>query len=143
MRRALGAVPDEADVVLIHDGARPLLTLEVVERTLRAVTPASGVIAAIPVADTLKRVAPDGVIAGTVDRRELWRAQTPQAFPRSMIQDAYTRAEEEGAGATDDAALVERYGGRIVVVEGDVRNIKVTRPEDLTLAGLLLKAETS
>lgn len=140
--RALDAVPEEADVVLIHDGARPLLTAALVERTLRAAAGGTGAVAAVPVSDTLKRARSDGRITGTVERRDLWRAQTPQAFPRSMIVDAYRRAREEGVRATDDAALVERYGGGVMVVEGDVRNLKVTHPEDLVLAELLLGAET-
>lgn len=142
VRRALAAVPEAADVVLIHDGARPLLSGAVVDRTLRAVSGATGAIAAVRVVDTLKRVSNDGVVTDTVDRRELWRAQTPQAFPRTVIVDAYRRAAEEGVDATDDAALVERYGGRVVVVEGDTSNIKVTRPEDLALANLLLSVES-
>ncbi len=141
VRSALAAVPPEADVVVIHDGARPLLDAALVERTLRAVRPGAGAIAAIPVADTLKRIAADGSVAETVDRRALWRAQTPQAFPRELIVDAYRRAELDGVVATDDAALVERYGGRVVVVEGDERNIKITRPEDLVLGKLLLSVE--
>lgn len=141
VRRALDAVPGEAEVVLIHDGARPLVSGAVVERTLRAVAAGTGAIAAIPVTDTLKRASPEGVISETVDRRDLWRAQTPQAFPRDLIVAAYRRAAEDGVDATDDASLVERYGGRVVVVEGAASNIKVTRPEDLILADLLLKAE--
>lgn len=141
VRRALEAVPEEAEVVVIHDGARPLVSRAVVERTLRAVAPGTGAIAAIPVTDTLKRASKEGVITDTVDRRDLWRAQTPQAFPRDLIVGAYRRAEEEGVAATDDAALVERYGGRVVVVEGAASNIKVTVAEDLTLAALLLEAE--
>jgi 2-C-methyl-D-erythritol 4-phosphate cytidylyltransferase len=140
VRRGLAAVPEAADVVLIHDGARPLLTTDVVSRTLAAVTADAGAIAALPVADTLKRVDEDGAIAGTVDRRGLWRAQTPQAFPRRLIVDAYERAAAERVEATDDAALVERFGGRVVVVVGDARNLKVTRPEDLPMAELLLRA---
>lgn len=142
VRRALDAVPREADVVLIHDGARPLVTGAVVERVLDAAARGSGAIAAVPVADTLKRVADDGTVTDTVDRRDLWRAQTPQAFPRAMIMDAYRRAAEEAVLATDDAALVERYGGRVVVVEGDTRNLKLTRPYDLVLAELLLRPYT-
>lgn len=142
VRRALDVVPAEADVVLIHDGARPLVTGAVVDRVLRAAAGGLGAVAAVPVADTLKRVADDGTITSTVSRRGLWQAQTPQAFPRVMIVDAYRRAAEEGVAATDDAALVERYGGRVVVVEGDVRNLKVTHPADLTLAELLLRADT-
>lgn len=141
VRRALDVVPAEADVVLIHDGARPLLSMEVVERVLRAAAGGTGAVAAVPVSDTLKRAGADGRIIASVDRRDLWLAQTPQAFPRSMIVDAYRRAGEEGVAATDDAALVERYGGGVMVVEGDVRNLKVTRPADVVLAELLLTAE--
>lgn len=150
VRRALDRVPEETEVVLIHDGARPLVTRAIVDRTLRALASGDeaveaavdGVVAGIPLADTLKRVSDDGVISATMDRAGLWRAQTPQAFPRGVIVDAYRRAAEDGVAATDDAALVERYGGRVTMVLGDARNLKVTRPEDLVLAELFLKAET-
>ena len=138
IRRGLAAVPEEADAVLIHDAARPLVPPVVVERVLRAIGPDTGAIAAVPVADTLKEVGADGEVARTVDRSRLWQAQTPQGFPRELVLEVYRRAEEDGVSATDDAALVERYGGRVVVVEGDARNLKITRPEDLRLAELLL-----
>jgi 2-C-methyl-D-erythritol 4-phosphate cytidylyltransferase len=143
VRRALDAVPADAEIVLIHDGARPLLTGAVVDRVLAAVTDDAGAIAALPVTDTLKRADGEGRITGTVDRQGLWRAQTPQAFPRGLIVDAYRRAEEDGVSATDDAALVERFGGRVVVVPGDPANVKVTRPADLELARVLLPAASS
>ena len=138
VRAALAAVPEAAEAVLIHDAARPLVPPAVVERVLRALGPEVGAIAAVPVADTLKEVDGGGTITRTVDRSTLWRAQTPQGFPRSMVVDAYERAAAEGAAGTDDAALVERYGGRVVVVEGDTRNLKITRPEDLRLAEVLV-----
>ncbi len=138
VRAALAAVPEAAEAVLIHDAARPLVPPAVVDRVLRALGPDVGAIAAVPVADTLKEVDGGGTITRTVDRSTLWRAQTPQGFPRSMVVDAYERAAAEGAAATDDAALVERYGGRVVVVEGDTRNLKITRPEDLRLAEVLV-----
>lgn len=138
VRLALEAVPPAAEIVLIHDAARPLVTRELVDRTLEAAANGVGAVAAVPVADTLKRVADDRTVGATVDRAGLWAAQTPQAFPRSMIVDAYARAAEEGVRGTDDAALVERYGGRVVVVEGSSRNLKVTTPEDLRIAELLL-----
>ncbi|MFO7892602.1 MAG: 2-C-methyl-D-erythritol 4-phosphate cytidylyltransferase [Longimicrobiales bacterium] len=141
VRRGLAAVPEAADVVLIHDAARPLLPSAVVDRVLRAVGPDVGAIAAVPVSDTLKRVDREGWITGTVDRSPLWRAQTPQGFPRAMIVEAYEWAAAEAVTGTDDAALVERYGGRVVVAEGDDRNLKITRPEDLRLAELLLSGE--
>jgi 2-C-methyl-D-erythritol 4-phosphate cytidylyltransferase len=134
VRAGLAAVPEAADVVLVHDAARPLVTRAVVDRVLAAVGGGVGAIAAVPVADTLKRVDGSRTITGTVERERLWRAQTPQGFPRAALVDAYRRAAEEGVAATDDAALVERYGGRVVVVEGDERNLKVTRPEDLRVA---------
>jgi 2-C-methyl-D-erythritol 4-phosphate cytidylyltransferase len=140
VRAGLAAVPEAADVVLVHDAARPLVTRAVVDRVLAAVGGGVGAIAAVPVADTLKRVDGSRTITGTVERERLWRAQTPQGFPRAALVDAYRRAAEEGVAATDDAALVERYGGRVVVVEGDERNLKVTRPEDLRVAEALLEA---
>jgi 2-C-methyl-D-erythritol 4-phosphate cytidylyltransferase len=138
VRYGLNAVPRSADVVLIHDAARPLLSRAVVDRVLETAATGIGAVAAIPVVDTLKRVAPDGAIRETLDRAGIWRVQTPQGFPLPLILDAYRRAAEQRFVATDDAALVERYGGRVVVVEGDVRNIKVTRPEDLDLAETFL-----
>ncbi|MFW5947879.1 MAG: 2-C-methyl-D-erythritol 4-phosphate cytidylyltransferase [Gemmatimonadota bacterium] len=140
VRSGLDAVPEAAETVVIHDAARPLLTRELLDRVLGAVTPETGAIAALPVADTVKRVDDRRFITGTVDRTGLWRAQTPQAFPRTMIARAYARAAQDGVAASDDAALVERYGGRVVVVDGDPRNLKVTRTEDLALAELLLAA---
>lgn len=140
VRAGLEAVPRAADTVLIHDAARPLVTRAVVDRVLAATTAASGAVAAVPVTDTLKRVNGAGAVLDTVDRTGLWRAQTPQGFPRPVIVGAYRRAADESVIATDDAALVERYGGRVVVVEGDVRNIKVTRPRDLDLAETLLRS---
>lgn len=141
VRAALAAVPPEADAVLIHDAARPLVTRALVDRVLEAVRPGQGAIAAIPVSDTLKKVASDGSITGTVDRAGFWQAQTPQGFPLEMIASAYRRAAEDSFAATDDAALVERYGGRVVVVEGDVRNLKITRAQDLQMALSILELQ--
>jgi 2-C-methyl-D-erythritol 4-phosphate cytidylyltransferase len=138
VRFGLDAVPDSAAVILIHDAARPLVTRAVVDRVLAAAAKGVGAVAAIPVADTLKRVDEDGRVVATVERSHLWQAQTPQGFPRDMIVDAYRRAGEDGVTGTDDAGLVERYGGRVVVVAGDPANLKVTRPEDLELAETLL-----
>lgn len=138
VRAALAAVPDEAEVVLVHDAARPLIDRGLVDRVLRAAAAGAGALAAVPVSDTLKRVR-DGRVVETVDRSTLWRAQTPQGFPRDMIVAAHRQAAEQGIHATDDAALVERLGGRVEVVPGDDRNLKVTRPEDLVLAEALLR----
>lgn len=135
---ALAAVPDEADVVIVHDAARPLVTPELIERTLAAVREGQGAIAALPISDTVKRVA-NGVIVETADRTELYRAQTPQAFPRALLVEAYRAAALLGRTTTDDAAVVERFGrGHVVVVDGDPENLKVTDPADMTIASALL-----
>lgn len=138
VRLALEAVPASADIVLIHDAARPLLERDVVDRAIEAAAGGVGAVAAVPVSDTLKQVDADGFVRATVERAGLWRAQTPQAFPRRMIVDAYARAKADGVAVTDDAALVEHYGGRVKVVHGSARNLKVTTPEDLRIAGRLL-----
>lgn len=138
VRAGLAAVPEEADVVLVHDAARPLVRAAVIQRAIERAATGVGAVVAVPVADTIK-VVTDGVIAETADRTCLWQAQTPQAFPRGMIMDAYRRAAAEGLAATDDAALVERYGGRVVVVEGDRSNLKVTTEADLAVAEALLR----
>ena len=139
VRYALEAVPAAAEIIVIHDAARPLLTRDIIDRALDAAAGGTGAIAAVPVADTLKRVGEDGAIESTLERSGVWRAQTPQAFPAAMIRAAYAAAGTDGIPATDDAALVERCGGRVVVVEGSARNLKVTTPEDLRLAELLLR----
>lgn len=139
VRAALEAVPDMADVVMVHDAARPLVSAEIIDRALAAALTGVGAIAAMPVADTLKEVGEDGEVRGTPDRERFWRAQTPQAFPRALILDAYRRAAADGFSGTDEAALVERYGGTVVVVEGAEENLKVTRPSDLVLAEAFLR----
>jgi 2-C-methyl-D-erythritol 4-phosphate cytidylyltransferase len=139
VRAALAAVPPACDVVLVHDAARPLVTGDVVERVFAAVSAQAGAIAAVPVEDTIKEVEPDRAIARTLDRGRLWRAQTPQGFPRALLEEAHRRALAEGVVATDDAALVERLGGRVVVVEGSPENLKVTGPLDLPLAEAILR----
>ncbi|HUF13827.1 MAG TPA: 2-C-methyl-D-erythritol 4-phosphate cytidylyltransferase [Longimicrobiales bacterium] len=139
VRRALDSVPEEADVVVVHDAARPLVTRTLIDRTLASVTKEQGAIAALPIGDTVKRVGKDGVIEGTPDRGRLWRAQTPQAFPRALLLEAYRAAAAVGTiEATDDAAVVERNGGRVVVVDGDPENLKVTEPADVIIATALL-----
>jgi 2-C-methyl-D-erythritol 4-phosphate cytidylyltransferase len=135
----LQALGEDADLVLVHDGARPFITAEVIGRVLDACAE-GGAIAAVPVTDTIKEVAGDGTITGTPDRSRLWQAQTPQGFPRAALVRAYARARQEGAAATDDAALYERYVGPVRVVAGSYRNLKVTRPEDLAIAEALALA---
>lgn len=132
----LRAVGDEVDRVLVHDGARPFVSADVIDRVLDGCA-GGGAIAAVPVTDTIKQVGDDDTITGTPDRSRLWQAQTPQGFPRAALIRAYEQARADGVAATDDAALYERYAGPVRVVMGSYRNLKVTRPEDLPVAEAL------
>ena len=138
VRNGLAAVEAEADFVLVHDGARPFVSTEVIDRVLEAAPQAA--VAAVPVTDTIKEVEGDGTIAATPDRARLWQAQTPQGFPREGLARAYARARGDGFAATDDAALYERYVGPVRVVMGSYRNLKITRPADLAVAEALALA---
>ena len=126
----LDDLPDEAQIVLVHDAARPLVGQATIGRVIEAVEQGSPAIAALPVVDTLKSVDDEGHITGTVDRTALWRAQTPQGFPRALIVDVHRRARAERVTATDDAALCERLGHEVRVVRGSERALKVTEPGD-------------
>ncbi|CAN5395591.1 bifunctional 2-C-methyl-D-erythritol 4-phosphate cytidylyltransferase/2-C-methyl-D-erythritol 2,4-cyclodiphosphate synthase [soil metagenome] len=134
----LTGAPDQ--IVMIHDAARPMLSRAVIDRLLTALDTADGAMPALPVADTLKRGA-GGVIAGTVDRADLWRAQTPQAFRLDRLLTAWSRWPADET-PTDDAAVVERDDGRVALVEGDARLMKLTFPEDFEMAEALIAAGT-
>ena len=121
---------DEASIALIHDAARPLVGLETIERVVASAREGRATIAALPVFDTLKRVDANGVVTETVERAGLWRAQTPQGFPRAMIARAHREARAAGVQATDDAALCERLGIEVHVVRGSERALKVTEEAD-------------
>ncbi|HEY1457812.1 MAG TPA: 2-C-methyl-D-erythritol 4-phosphate cytidylyltransferase, partial [Solirubrobacteraceae bacterium] len=141
VRRALAAAGGrDSDLVLVHDAARPLLTAELVHRVLDAVRldeRLDGAIAAVPVTDTIKRV-DDAIVKETLARSELWAAQTPQVFRRAALERALDVPDEVLAGATDDAWLVERTGGRVGIVTSSPENLKVTTELDLQLARLLI-----
>jgi 2-C-methyl-D-erythritol 4-phosphate cytidylyltransferase len=127
VRAGIDAVPADAEVIVVHDAARPAASRALFRAVVRAVEDgADGAIPGMPVVDTLKR-SQDGVVVETLDRRGLVNVQTPQAFRASALRDAHASQGE----ATDDAALVERAGGRVVVVPGEPNNIKLTRPADL------------
>lgn len=136
---ALEALPGSVDLVAVHDAARPLVTRDILDRCLEVVGVGRGAVAGWPAVDTLKEVDPKGRIVATPDRARIWHAQTPQVFPRDLLVEAYRRAREAGLTDTDDAALVERIGGEVVMVRGAPGNLKVTRPEDLPLAEFFLK----
>lgn len=141
----LPVVPLGAEVIVVHDGARPLATMELVERVLTrldASPSAAGVVPGHLSVDTLKEVSGDRVLS-TPDRVRFWAIQTPQAFRASALREAYTKAAADGFCGTDDASLVERAGGSVIVVEGPRDNIKLTLPEDLTLVEAVLRQRQS
>ena len=137
VRNGLEDLPESCRYVLIHDAARPLPTSAMIDRVVMEVRKGRGAIAALPVVDTLKRVNESGRIERTVDRAGLWRAQTPQGFPREMILEAHEHALLTGVDATDDAALCEQLGLEVVVVRGSERAMKVTEAADFARADLL------
>ena len=140
VRLALAAAGQGSDLVLVHDAARPLLTRELAERVIAAALQegVDAAIAAAPVTDTVKRVDAGRAVLETLDRSNLWAVQTPQVFRRASLERAVDVPAEVLAAATDDAWLVERAGGNVVVVEAPRENLKVTTPLDLRLAELLI-----
>ncbi|WP_337286812.1 2-C-methyl-D-erythritol 4-phosphate cytidylyltransferase [Candidatus Methylomirabilis sp.] len=129
----------ETDLVLIHDGVRPFVSRGVVLAAVEAAKEVGAAVAAVPVVDTIKRVDTDGSVIETLPRGQLWSIQTPQVFRYTLLMRAHRAVREHGIIATDDAALVERIGGRVKVVRGSYENIKITSEEDLPLAGLILR----
>jgi 2-C-methyl-D-erythritol 4-phosphate cytidylyltransferase len=126
--------------VVVHDGARPLVTPQLIEEGLAAARETGAAVCGLPAQDTVKRVDEEGHVLRTLDRRRLWLVQTPQVFQYDILRAAYERSRRP---ATDDAALVERLGVKVRVYLGSPRNLKVTTPEDLALAEALLKSQTS
>lgn len=130
-------LPEEVAITVVHDAARPLVSDETIERVIAEARKGHGAVAALPVVDTLKEVDDDGAIIRTVERTRLWRAQTPQAFPRLVLDEAHLAALNGRISATDDAALVELLGHRVVVVRGSERAMKITTEEDFARAEAL------
>ena len=123
--------------VIVHDGARPLIDADMIERGLEEARITGSAVAAVPVTDTVKTAGPDLLVSGTLPRHTLWAAQTPQVFRRDVLADAHGRVTDD---VTDDAAMVERLGGDVKLFLGSHRNIKVTTPEDLAVAETLMKS---
>lgn len=134
----LQALPADAEQVLIHDGARCLATPALFDRCAEALATCPGLIAAVPVKDTIKVVGADGVVAATPDRSTLWAAQTPQGFHVAQLKAAHDRGKAAGWSVTDDAALFEKCGLPVTIVQGEETNLKVTTPEDLPIAEMVL-----
>ena len=142
VQRGLAGLPADARHVLIHDGARCLVTPQLFDRCAAAVEDRGAVIAAIPVTDTIKRVSPGRQVQATVDRSQIWAAQTPQGFPVDQLRQAHQLARERQLAVTDDAALLEALGWPVVVEPGSPRNFKITTRFDLELAALLLQSSS-
>ena len=137
----VGVLSKDMKLVAVHDGARPLVPWEVIDRTVRAGNTYGAAIPAIPVKDTIKEVQ-GGVVNTTLERNSLGAVQTPQVFDADLLRAALQKAKKDKAEVTDDAAAVERMGMSVKIVEGDERNIKVTTPIDLKIAQLLLEEMT-
>jgi 2-C-methyl-D-erythritol 4-phosphate cytidylyltransferase len=127
----------KGNLVLVHDGARPFIGMETIHELVKEAKEHGAAVPAVPMKDTVKKGL-QGFVEETVERSSLWAVQTPQAFRVSLILEAHEQAKAEGYMATDDASLVEWIGGRVKMVEGDYRNIKLTTPEDLLFAEAIL-----
>ena len=135
---ANGLAVVDTDAVVVHDAARPFAGRELVADVIVALDDGDAAVAAVPVDETLKRVADDAVVVETIDRSVLWRAQTPAAFRMASLKEAHRRAEDENYTGTDESSLVERYGGVVRIVRGHRDNLKITFPEDLALAEAMI-----
>ena len=138
VQAGLANLSSKVKLVAVHDGARPLITWQVIDRTVRAAHTYGAAAPAIPVKDTIK-VVKGGIVGATPDRSTLRAVQTPQVFDLSLLRGALVKAQKEKAPITDDCSAVENLGMSVKIVEGDERNIKVTTPMDLKVAELLLE----
>ena len=138
----LKLLPDDAEIILVHDAARPLISARTINDVIDAAEAFGGAIAAVPSKDTIKIVDADGFVKQTPSRRDLVSVQTPQGFKREILLQAYAQAQAEKFLGTDDASLVERLGAKVKVVTSGYDNIKITTPEDLSVAETLLRGET-
>jgi len=130
---ALQAVPGHADMIVVHDAVRPLITRGLIDAVVGAAAESGAAVCALPITETIKRVRQD-MVETTLDRSELWAVQTPQAFRAPLLREAHEKARRDGVVGTDDAMLVERLGHQVRVVRGLVENVKITTPEDLRRA---------
>lgn len=137
---AFDFIPDlkQGDVVLIHDAARPLVSVALIQRVIQALQSHDAVIPALPVSDTIKQVSSDGVVAATIDRNGLFAVQTPQGFRAETLQKAYQQLDFRDARFTDESMLVEALGVKVHIVAGESSNIKITHPQDIRIAEALI-----
>jgi 2-C-methyl-D-erythritol 4-phosphate cytidylyltransferase len=139
----LDDLPEECAVTLVHDAARPFVDDATIDRVVAAARAGNAAVPGLPVVDTLKETSPDGRVIRTVPRDNLWRAQTPQGFPRTLLEDVYVRARRERISATDDAALCEHFGVPVVVVPGSERLMKITDESDFARAEAMFMTESA
>ena len=132
------ALSNKVKLVAVHDGARPLITWQVIDRVVRAANSYGAAAPAIPVKDTIKAVQ-GGIVKQTPDRKLLYAVQTPQVFDLDLLRGALKKAQQDAAEVTDDCSAVERLGMSVKIVEGDERNLKITTPLDLAVAKMLLE----
>ncbi|MDT7041259.1 2-C-methyl-D-erythritol 4-phosphate cytidylyltransferase [Candidatus Nitronereus thalassa] len=137
------AAKSTTEILVIHDAVRPFVSSMMITQVVEAARQHGAAIVAIPMRDTVKQVNPDGVITHTLNRDELWLAQTPQAFRYELLLQAHQQGKADEVEATDDAFLVERLGRSVAIVQGSSDNIKVTRPEDLHMGQAILTAKRS
>lgn len=135
--KGLATVSPNCEIVCVHDGVRPFITPELIDKSVEEAKSHGACIIAIPVKDTIKRVDEEGQIVETVERAGLWRAQTPQTFKFEILKEAFEKAFKDGFYGTDEAMLVERIHKEIYILSGDERNIKITTPDDLKIAETL------
>ena len=139
VRNGLEAISDQPDGVLVHDGVRPFIDQQIVRNVIDCAGQTGAAVVAMPIHDTVKRVNHSGIIQETLKREELWQIQTPQVFRYDWLVEAHNQAELHQWDVTDDAALIERMGYPVSVVEGSCFNIKMTKPDDLVLGEAILE----
>jgi 2-C-methyl-D-erythritol 4-phosphate cytidylyltransferase len=137
----LSCLDNDTDFIVVHDGARPLITEDIITRALKTATAKGAAVVGVRVKDTIKVVDTDLSIGATPARHTLWQIQTPQIFKRKLLVQAYEQAISEGWTGTDDASFVERLGEKVYIVEGEYTNIKITTPDDLIYLNAMMKVE--
>jgi 2-C-methyl-D-erythritol 4-phosphate cytidylyltransferase len=138
-RRGLEKIDADTDIVMIHDAARPFVSVELIERCVEMASVKGAAVPGLPARDTIKILSSDRWVQSTPERSSLWEIQTPQAFKRDLIIAAHKQAEQDGIKVTDDAMVVERLGKPVFVVDGERINFKITLPEDVWLAETLIR----
>ncbi len=137
------AIPQDTEIVIVHDGVRPFVTPDMIERSIEAAEKYGAAITAIPVNDTIKQVDNDDFVTRTVDRNGLWRVQTPQTFQYAILDEAFQKAVNDSYYGTDEGSLLEHAGKKLKIIPGSELNIKITRSEDLILGEGILNSRKS